>query len=347
MTSQEALYGALLTSKQQYHREIQQLSMLDDELTPEEEERLVDRARQGDNRARCAMIESCLEYIEYWAGRLYRAVSWQSWRIEYEELVGIGNAVLVDRFDYALPKESPLAYLKACAKKEMQWHCYYHKSIIPTPAGGEYLGKDIFVESLDVPLSGDEEDGTFADVLVAFSSQELPPFEGLYQAIERLPEKKRTLLRKLYGLDSEQESFGPDKYAYDCVRRAVADLRKWLTYERGKISFCEDACLEKFHCMRCSQEVIRLHHSMKYCESCKRALDSERNSKYYQQKKGEGRYSRLTAGQRLDQAYHWLQEQQEKITVARLAKTAHVNPKQTMLYLRERRSQQEEMKVFA
>ena len=193
--SQTALYGELQTSDQQYRNEVGRLFR----LTQEEEHLLVERAKEGDAHVRNQIIESCLHYVEYWASRLYRAYSWQSWRTEYVDLIQVGNVTLLETFDKAMEKEDSIAYLKGAAKLGMLKYVQHHRSSITTP-GNEYT--DIPVESFDAPL-GDENTLTLADVIedLSYCVHGKKSFDALYQALELLTEKQRETIKRLYGLE--------------------------------------------------------------------------------------------------------------------------------------------------
>jgi len=113
------------TSEELYRREVRCIPR----LTVEKEWEIIRRALEGDKEARTALMKSCLNYVGYIAAWHARYVLHD----DYLDLVGIGNAEVVERFDEALTKENPGAYLRGCAKREE------NKSVIDTQAVEETI----------------------------------------------------------------------------------------------------------------------------------------------------------------------------------------------------------------
>jgi hypothetical protein len=65
----------------------------------------------------------------------------------------------------------------------------------------------IHVDSLDLPLSEEEEESTLADLIPA-PAEATPQhdYAPLHQAVEALPEKRRDVIKRHYGLDGEAVS---------------------------------------------------------------------------------------------------------------------------------------------
>ena len=194
-------------------------------LSPEEEAVLVKRAREGDAQAKEALIESCLSCIAYWAHRYSDAYGWQSVRIEEEELIGIGNATLVEALEKALEGSSPIGYLKGAAKRAMSRHCYYHRSLISTPSWGTYA--DLPVVSLDISVDADEV--TLAESLVSPGEEPSSQrsFDALYHALMLLTERQRDVLSRLYGLGEYAQESSSELVCKDQISNsALGTIRK-------------------------------------------------------------------------------------------------------------------------
>lgn len=241
MPSQEALYGPLLTSKQQYKHDVQS----EPPLTQEEQTTLLALAFEGDQQARSVLIVRHLaDYVQYWAGRYARAYAWASARLEYADLVQEGNIIVLEKFDLALKKENPLAYLKGCVKLHLWRYCHRYASAILTPDHEEGAYP---VDSLDAPIPETDE-GTLADLLEnkTGNQSEAKDFTLLYKAIGLLAKRQQEVIRRFYGMDcapedlmtisrSIAEELGNTQNksvpgaAYAAYEHALVALRKKLT----------------------------------------------------------------------------------------------------------------------
>jgi excisionase family DNA binding protein len=209
--TQTPLDGELLTSSQVYRQDMHRVAQ---DLSPEQEALLLEHLRSGDLHARQTLIESCLPYVQYWAWRYF--LLYQQWqgRLEYEELLATGNALLVERLDRALLAQKPVAYLKAAAKFEMRWYCAFRCSFIPTP---EEKGlPEVEVQSLDAPLAR-ASGGTLATTLEAEPPPPTRSYEDLYQVLALLPEQERHALGHSFGL----EGYGQETCTETAARRGV------------------------------------------------------------------------------------------------------------------------------
>ncbi|GCF10610.1 hypothetical protein [Dictyobacter arantiisoli] len=101
--SQTALYGEILTLEQQYTKDLGVVVP----LTPDQEQCLLDRALKNDVQAKDEMIVSCLPYVKNIASSYARNYKITSPRIEYLELVQIGNLAIVEKFDDCLNSDQP------------------------------------------------------------------------------------------------------------------------------------------------------------------------------------------------------------------------------------------------
>jgi hypothetical protein len=75
--------------------------------TDEQIYELTRRARAGEKHAGDTLIADVQHYLEMWAWRYSSAFGWASRRIEYTELIGIGNLTLVEKLPAALAKTNP------------------------------------------------------------------------------------------------------------------------------------------------------------------------------------------------------------------------------------------------
>ena len=192
----------MLTSVEQYRSEVLRLPR----LTQSQECDLVSRARAGDELAKGALIESCLQYVASIAWRYARYLRHD----DYLDLVGVGNLAIVECVEKALAVNNPAAYLRGVAKLAMKLYCFKHAGLITRGPRQDRVQ----VGSLDAPYG--ESDACYADVLPAptpESEQEQPNYEMLYQAINSLTEKQRYVILRHLGLDGNaSESLGTISY---------------------------------------------------------------------------------------------------------------------------------------
>ena len=239
--SQTELYGELLTSQQQYRKDIAPFR----EISCEQEHVFVHAAREGDEQARNNLILSLLDYVEYWASLFVSTYGWISRSIELTELISIGNFKLVESFDEAMDADNPWAFLASRAKYAMHSYCQNHTNCITTP----HHAKSYVVESLDKPLNEDTEE-TLIDFLsepnpvIWFSSLSISD-ERIYTAIGHLGGKQKELVKRVYGLDGyERERMSDIRKAYNgkevteqCMSKlrdgALASLRQFLETEEN------------------------------------------------------------------------------------------------------------------
>jgi predicted DNA-binding transcriptional regulator AlpA len=174
----------------QYRREVQALPR----LTVEQEQALVERARQGDREALPAMVQGCLPYVLSVAARTAS-------RYEHSaclDVVQVGNLALVEHVERSLSFPDPFGYLRKTARMRMLTSWGRDDPLILTP---RYHARREVV-SLDEPFD-EEDDLLLADVL---AEPDVPPGSGerdyqpLYEAVEALPEVHRQVVQHLYGL---------------------------------------------------------------------------------------------------------------------------------------------------
>ena len=179
------------------------------------EQQMIAQAQSGDQAAREAIIMECLAYVRSVAITLSL-----SYRVEYEELVGMGNLILVEQFTTALTKDNAYAYLKGCVKWNLLHACQKWRFL--------YALADDFAAPAEMQTP--ERDYTF-----------------LYEAINNLPQTERQAVVLYYGLfGSPRESLyklslsvSPNPKGtvmYLRLKRALARLRRILV----RTSVCRD-----------------------------------------------------------------------------------------------------------
>jgi hypothetical protein len=216
--SQTALYGEILGNEERYHQDIADLPS----PTLEEEQVLIEQARAGDRDARDALLLSCLGYIKTVA-RKYAVIcaACGNKRIEYLDLVQVGNLTLLECFDKAIVHPCPYGYLKRAAAGGIIKYCQKHASLITSPSerGGTILPM-VPVASLDVPAFSQEGESTVGDLLAAPSptSTDGKDFSVLYRVLERLTRKQHDVIVRHYGIDCAPV----DLFTLSCEMRRVA-----------------------------------------------------------------------------------------------------------------------------
>jgi DNA-directed RNA polymerase specialized sigma24 family protein len=178
----------------------------------DEQMKMIEQARSGCALAREAIIVSCMPYVRTMA--IYYAKTFQ---FEFDELVSIGNLVLVEKLDFALTKENAFSYLKGCVKRHLKLACFK----------GWYAKHDSL------------EDFDIAEESIK------PNFSYLYRAIDRLPPHYREVILMRYGLlgtpklslfeESLNSSANPKgTILYMRLRRAIVLLRSLLVQTSGQ-----------------------------------------------------------------------------------------------------------------
>lgn len=219
--SQTALYGDILTIEQAYSQDVGDVPR----LTFQEEETLIDQARAGDVEARDAVIRSLLTYVIHVAQK-YATICRESGRprVEYLDLVQVGNLTLLECLEKALAHACPVGYLKRASSGEIVKHCMKHGSLITSPSkrGGDILPiKD--VDSIDMPVrtSGDTPERlTLAETLIAPEKQEKQErdYTALHEALDILTEKQKYIIVRHYGIECAPE----DLFTLSCALREAA-----------------------------------------------------------------------------------------------------------------------------
>jgi len=178
----------------------------------EKEWEIIRRAQEGNKEARTALMKSCLNYVGCIAAWHARYV----FHDEYLDLVGIGNAEVVERFDEALTMENPGAYLRGRAKYAIIYYCFNRSSLIPTPW---FARKRFSITSLDNPVYSD----TLSQEPVV--AEEQTDYSLLYEALEQLPSRYREVLIKHYGLYGR-----PVESLYQMSRQMSTSVKGSMAY---------------------------------------------------------------------------------------------------------------------
>ena len=227
-------HTVLLTNEQHYHQDLADLPWITDRQV---QRAIVEWARAGDSKAREAILGSGLHYVEYFASPYSSTYSWVSARLEYLELVAVGNLALVEKLDRALVAENPFAYLNVVARGAIHNYCRKYRSLIVTPSDRV---PPLEVESLDRALA-DEDDLTLVDLIVAPATPlegDEPDYTLLHQAVEALAPGQRLVITRHYGLFNTtpigisllgKEVYGRDNgSAYKLKHQALTHLFRTL-----------------------------------------------------------------------------------------------------------------------
>lgn len=206
-----------LTAEHLYYRDIAGYQNVNTRLNADHQEELGQRAKEGDREAREALLLGLQSYVQYWAQRFARAYAWASPRIEFLELVSIGNDAMIRRMARNCPQEHVRTSLAGIAKYAMWQYCKPHASLITTPH--DDVGRTFtphVVRSLDRKLHPDDDltlGGCIAGPDVVLTNYR--PNEDAIEINERnletlrlvlssLPERQQEVLRSLYGLDGQE-----------------------------------------------------------------------------------------------------------------------------------------------
>lgn len=351
MIAHEAMQDSLPvpSSSRQYRMEIAFI----EPLGSAQEEALVEQARAGSKEARTTLVEQCAPYIEYWARRYFHAYSWQSWRIDLEELIGWGNFFLATHVEQAMQKEEPIGYLKKAARLSMIRQVRLHQSlIVASPNCAKDGSYPHPVDSLDLPL--DEEEGTTLGesipAPVVSGSEDVSRFDALYQAIEALTPKQRETIKHVYGLDLHApgslagiaSSRGQGESSVRQSRDQALNRLRALMPSPG---VCQDVYTARQAYERVGvtdfrrfSDLARAHGVRPLMSDMYRKEDIEHLAQV--PKEGPVIPYALTPSQRqqLQSAAEDLQGQGRKISYRALAQAARINDKAAKAYLREQRS---------
>lgn len=169
-------------------------------LTREQEGNLLARARAGgDPQVQQEIVLSLQPRLYTLARRYARTSSF----LDSDDLVSCANIAILEKFQHALLKNNPYAYLYRVAQKTMLASISGRYDFVKRHSEQERIP----ITSLDIPL---EDDGTtLADVLPQASEsrsdasrqEQLERISmALYRAIEALPEKQKFVIQRSFGL---------------------------------------------------------------------------------------------------------------------------------------------------
>jgi DNA-directed RNA polymerase sigma subunit (sigma70/sigma32) len=212
-----SIQGVVLSSVEQYRSEMLRLPR----LTRSEESELVYRARNGNEQAKEALLQSCLRYV---ASIAYRYMCYVQ-HDEYLDLVSVGNLAIVECLDKALTIENPVAYLHGVAKLAVKAYCCKHSGLITHQRGQHF----VWIDSLDAPLGNSQ--GCYADLLAAPTQEpqkEPSDFNKLYQAITALTPKQRYVIMRYFGLDGD----APESIA--AISKRLSQINPKVTIARNR-----------------------------------------------------------------------------------------------------------------
>lgn len=217
--SQVEMYGEILTPETQYRHDIAQLPR----RTEAERQALIEQARQGNEQARGEFVLTFAGYITSVARKYANITSALSMRIEFLDLVQVGNLIVLERMENAFASPNPIGYLHKSISGAIITHCHLNKSLIkPGIAKGNKPLPDYEIKRLDAPAGRQDNgkrDRLLVDVLVAPETLAQPEkdYSDLHQAIENLPENQRDLITRCYGIDCAPET----PYAIAAKKRAA------------------------------------------------------------------------------------------------------------------------------
>jgi RNA polymerase sigma factor (sigma-70 family) len=230
----------LLSSVQLYKRDIAVYERYAI-LTPKQREaykrEVLLRVHAGDGGAREEMILFLLSGVVRLAECYLLAHGWSQPGLELGDLIQAGNLILLEKWERALTKHDPFAYLFICAQNEIR-NYYAVDRLIPAPR--TRAAKVIDYVSLDEPRSGAGA-RTLVEVLAAPAAAPETQRDDspLSQALDALPEQQRRVVLRHYGLGGHpaQELCEIDRELYGGKKD------RSHTYERQ--AFYELCCLLK------------------------------------------------------------------------------------------------------
>jgi hypothetical protein len=325
-------------------------------LSEEQEQALIERARAGDQVARDEMFLWLLTPMKRYAARYYLAFYWEaSTSVSPEDLVSEATVRMLERFAPALAASNPFAYLLKVGYSTIRKAMWLERSPIHTPyTPGE---RPLSVKSLDAPLNA-ESDDTLLDVIPAddviyAAPTDEPDATSLYEAAARLSERERAVIAEWYGLyetapasmeailaQIERTGMGCYKasalaklyrllaplYPQYCGEGYVQELRK--PGGQVKLSGSHKQRLDVAYAeLQQSGQKITVH-ALGQAAGINTVLVS---NYLYQQG-----YMPASKQERLDAAYAQLQDSGQKITASLLARTARISDTQASLYLQQR-----------
>lgn len=201
-----------------YKKELRRLAP----ASTEQKAQLLEEARAGDQQAKQRLILALLPTIWGYATRWQRPPFMPA-----IELVGIGNSVLVEKFEQAMREPNPIGYLLKFAAGEMIGYRFRYQNAITTPATFDdpFSFIDIFDETdeFDIAEPAHEAECT-AD------------YTPLYVAVDALPTANaRQLIRRLFGLSREYSEDLSEIAGGDSTTKQYAAVKARKLYHLKKL----------------------------------------------------------------------------------------------------------------
>ncbi len=213
-----------LTAARLYERELYNHSLLAPSL--EQARSWASLARAGEKQAREDMVVACLRYV-FHVG--YALATQGDIRELAEDIVAQGNLAVMEYLERAYDHISPFGYLMTCAKFVMVRYAQQHSKLITLPthqsSRAKYAPMYQFF-SIDAPgPDGEEwEDDLMAPDLI-LDGEEEKDFTPVLQAVEALPERRREVVTRRFGLfDTEPQRLADINRALYGRRAGSADM---------------------------------------------------------------------------------------------------------------------------
>ena len=325
-------------------------------LSQEQEQALIERARSGDQAARDELFLWLLSPVKRFASRSYLAHCWEvSGGISPDDLVSEACLRMLERLPAALSSSNPFAYLLKAAYGTIRRIMWQERSSIRTPyTPGE---RPIPVRSLHAPLDADCED-TLLDVIpanddTASAYHDELDFTLLYQAAACLSDTERAVIAEWYGLYetapvsmetilTQLGRTGMGSYKASALARLYRMLSPTYPqycgsgYVQELRAPARQVNLSESQRQRLDVAYVQLQRSGQKITVHGLSRAAGINTGYVSSYLSQQGYRPPSKQQRLDTAYAQLQHSGQKITVRLLAKTAHIQERQASLYLHQR-----------
>ncbi len=209
-----------LTAARLYEIELYNHSLLAPSAL-EEARGLASRARVGDAQAREDMIVACLRYVFH----VGHGLALQHGITEMAaDVVAVGNLSVMEHLEKAYDHVSPFGYLMTCAKGEMTRWAQQHSTIITVPGNHpdrERRAQPYRIFSIDAPgPDGEEWEDTLMAPDLILDAEEEKDFTPVLHAVEELPERRREVVIRRFGL-------------FDTQPQRLADINRAMYGHRG------------------------------------------------------------------------------------------------------------------
>ncbi len=188
----------ILSNLEQYVSDVWQTKR----LSREQEARIVEQARNGDQKAKHALIESCLGYVLRFA-QIYQVY------LEHDDvldLVQIGNLAMTKGVDRALAIDNPGAYLHGIAKRAIRRYIRYHSSLISLTKRDLPGADDPTVMSLDTLTKDHDGEETIPFAIPEHQTPQETDQERLHkvrEALDTLTDKQREVIEMRHGFHNQ------------------------------------------------------------------------------------------------------------------------------------------------